>query len=34
MKEYLEKHGIKNIQDLKKAIENMDKINLSLFKGE
>ena len=35
MMEYLAQFGITNIEDLKKAIESMEKINLALFvRGE
>jgi dihydroorotase len=34
MEEYLKENGIHSIEDLKKAIEEMEKINLMLFKGE
>jgi hypothetical protein len=33
LKEYLRKEGIHNMEQLKKAIEEMPKINLALFKG-
>lgn len=34
MEEYLKQYGIYTMEDLKKAIEEMPKINLALFKGE
>ncbi len=34
MEQYLKENGITTLEELKKAIEEMEKINLALFKGE
>ena len=34
MEEYLKENGITTLEELKAAIEKMEKINLMLFKGE